>query len=377
MSSKPRICFVAYNLYPYLKPGAVSAAGGSERQQSLIAKELQHRGYEIAAIVGDYDQPSYERIGGIDVWKSYSSYNEEGYQSIRGAACVPKQISKFMIALRRVDADIYYTRTSLYYPLLYIYSILSSSKYICGLSNDSDVEKSSINKKNTAYKSLYLRSLSKADAVISQTEYQKRKLASNFGIDSEIVPNGYPLVKSSSEGGDYFLWVGRAQKSQKRPDLFLEVASNLPDISFVMIVAPGQYKGYFNELKHKASKITNLRFEGFVPPDEIHGYYEEAIALINTSQSEGFPNTFLEAWRFGTPVISLRIDLGGILETEDIGLYSGSVSTLCNDIIQMRDNPDLVSRMGVNATRYIEENHSMDSVIHDLESVIHRLIDCN
>jgi len=73
-----------------------------------------------------------------------------------------------------------------------------------------------------------------------------------------------------------------------------------------------------------------------VPPDEIHQYYERALALINTSAYEGFPNTYLEAWRVGTPVLALSVDPDRFLQqgepgeflAEDLSALAKSVETL-------------------------------------------------
>jgi len=42
--------------------------------------------------------------------------------------------------------------------------------------------------------------------------------------------------------------------------------------------------------------------------------------VINTSNFEGFPNIFLEAWATGVPVISLNVDPGNVIKKRRLGI---------------------------------------------------------
>lgn len=364
------ICFVSYGLYPYLRPGASENAGGAERQQYLLASELVKRGYEVSAVVGDYDQDVHEVIDQVNVWRTYKTVGSSGYKSISGFFRLPKQIIRLLSAMKKADAKVYYTRSSLYYPLLCFYSKFATCSYVCALSHDRDVERTSVNAMNPLFKKLYLHSLKAANRVISQTKYQKTKLKANYGIDSVIIPNGYKVPENAGEGSEYFLWVGRAVEDTKRPDLFLELSNCLPEETFVMIVSPGQDESYFRKLRSQARQIPNVHFEGFVPPDEVESYYRNAIALVNTSTSEGFPNTFLEAWCVGTPVVSLHVGLDGLLQKERIGIFSGNFKNLVQDTKRLADDRKSRRCLGYNARTYVESNHSIEKIVDKFEEYI-------
>lgn len=364
------ICFVSYKLYPYLNPGSSEMAGGAERQQFLIASELVDRGYEVSAVVGDHGQPEHELINQIDVWRSYKTVGNSGYKSLRGLLRLPEQITRLLYTMHKADANIYYTRSSIYYPILYIYSMLFKRPYVCGISHDLDVDPSSLGSKNPIYRTFYLQSLKSAQQVVTQTTNQKEQLEENLNINSIIIPNGYNIPDKYENNLNYFLWVGRAEKDPKNPEGYLDLAKNIPEEEFVMIVAPGQDNKYFRFLKTQAEKIPNVQFKGFVPPDEIQRYYENAIALVNTAFSEGFPNTFLEAWCVGTPVLSLYVNPDQIINEQGIGIISGSIKKLINDARIMSKNKELNRNLGNNARSYAKSKHSIDIVADKFEDHI-------
>ena len=58
----------------------------------------------------------------------------------------------------------------------------------------------------------------------------------------------------------------------------------------------------------------------------------DAALLLSTSDSEGFPNTFVQAWSSGTPVVSLKIDPDRVIEGLGLGTVSENVDRAIEDI---------------------------------------------
>jgi glycosyltransferase involved in cell wall biosynthesis len=96
----------------------------------------------------------------------------------------------------------------------------------------------------------------------------------------------------------------------------------------------------------------------------------DAAMLLSTSDEEGFPNTFIQAWSVGTPVVSLKIDPDHIIERVGLGMVSGSLERAITDINALIDAPQLREEIAVRAQQYIAEAHSEAAVTAVFEQAL-------
>lgn len=367
-----RICFVVPYIYGLLRPGESKDLGGAERQQFIIAQELQDRGFDVAFITFRNDRPRFEQIDGFSVWNVLPRSNNIVW-TLPTLYILAKYVSKS-------GAEYVYTRGNP--PLCILISItcrLLGKMHIYSVANDSNLDSEFLQYQHDLFKyghlrRLYFSCVRKADIVISQTEDQQVRLNEEFRIPSILLPNVYRVPPSDrivpADDREYFLWVGSLDKHQKRPERFLEIARKLPYENFLMIgfTSDDEYQEF---IESEAKTIANLEFEGFVPPNEIDQYYRYAKGLINTSDYEGFPNTFLEAWRYAVPVLSLRFDLDEKLSAGTGGIVSGSLSQLLHDTRTLAENPDNAIQLGTQGRKLVEEEFSVDKYTDILINSIH------
>jgi|AntRauMinimDraft_4_1070384.scaffolds.fasta_scaffold02215_2 glycosyltransferase involved in cell wall biosynthesis len=360
-SSDTHVCFICPYIYGYLKPGSRKTVGGAERQQHLLATSLQETGYDVSFITFVDGGDAHERIDGFDVWKTLPPTN-----NIKQA---PNVLFKLFRSIQRVDADVFYVRGNPPLCILssYCCAVLGETFVYC-VANDSNIELARLPDHHgmfqyTVPKLAYVDAIRRSDAVVAQTEYQQNILENVLGIRSDIVPNVYSvppqddLVEMSDRS--FVLWVGSLDPEQKKPMRFVRLAEQLPAVEFVLI-GWSQDETFRTRISNQADSLSNLRFEGFVPPDEIDRYYRRAAMFVNTSEYEGFPNTFLEAWRFGVPVVSLHHTLDGLLSERDIGLHSGSVDRLTQQVERLWENPETAAELGHNGREYLRTHYSVD-----------------
>lgn len=350
---KPRVCFVSLPSYGYFNPNAYaeSAGGGAKRQIYLLGQELKTE-FDVAVVVGDYGQPRTETRDGVILHRAYTPNHGTKIG----------QFIELFRALSRAEADVYiYRGNPRKAAIIGLMATGLRSNWIYHIANDADLDEH-YDSMSVGYKILFKSQIKNAAGVIAQTEFQQSKFKDRFGIKPTIIPNGYPVASERSTDPEYFLWVGRLTESQKRPHLLLECAQQMPDRSFKLI-GPRSDEEYADEVVERTKTLSNVEYVGAVPPDEIHEYYKNAIALVNTSRYEGFPNTFLEAWRYGSPVVSLDVDTNRFLDSTLFDGYAGgSITSMIDTMEVLASDLEFRSEVGDELKQYFEANYSIESV---------------
>jgi len=97
----------------------------------------------------------------------------------------------------------------------------------------------------------------------------------------------------------------------KQPDYFLEIVHKFSysDIVFDMVGKPS--KSYQNVIEETSKKLNKFHYHGQLKNDAVLTMIQDSSITVSTSSliirddsSEGFPNVFIESWKFGVPVIS-------------------------------------------------------------------------
>ena len=122
------------------------------------------------------------------------------------------------------------------------------------------------------------------------------------------------------------LWVGHLMPV-KRPELVLELAKHLPHIPFTVIASTASWIEVA-EMEAALENQANIRYLKNLPLREMAPHFQEARIHLNTSRSEGFPNTFLQAIAAGVPLATTGIDPGGLIENHRLGFASDDTARL-------------------------------------------------
>ena len=176
--------------------------------------------------------------------------------------------------------------------------------------------------------------------------------------------SGYPIKNKKEETivKSDILWVGRAV-NWKRPELFLKLALTFKDRSFMMICTKYMDHEYWENLKNLSEKITNLKFIEFVKFSEIDDYFKKAKVYVNTSIYEGFPNTFLQAFKYNTPVISLNVNPDNIFNESNFGYYcNDNFDSLKEKLSILVQSSELQEMVGKKAYSYVSKFHDIEMI---------------
>lgn len=360
-----RIAFFTLNAYDMLTGGHEGhAVGGAQLQQILIGREFSRRGHQIYFVEYDAEFKREQTIDGIEVVtkpRPTGSEVSRAFTVVQGTRDV----------LDRIDPDVCYRRSLDFEILpLSLFASLMETRFVYGIAHDDELTDDTAFfsggiKGTVAYKRVNRYAISNADTVIAQNAKQYDAAEARFRAAVTRIPNCYSLAEVEPIEWDYpapvVFWAGRI-RSVKRPLLVAELAEKLPEITFVMAGGPGD-ESLYTELKTTAESLDNLTLLGHIPFEEIDHYFSAADLFLNTSEAEGFPNTFLQAWAQSTPVASLVADPDDILSNEGIGFCAnGSVDELQEWIFSMVHDDKKRDRYGHASRTYLQNNHTIEAI---------------
>jgi glycosyltransferase involved in cell wall biosynthesis len=368
--NKRSVCLVAHNAYGALTGGTSGHVGGVERQTSMTAKWLAAQGWQVSMITWNEGGPPQEVIDRVRVIKVCRQ--DAGIPGLR--FFWPKWTS-LNRAMRAADADVYYQNCAEEVTgQVAMWCRRHGRKLVYSVANDPDVDKRLLDMHTIRERVLYRYGLRRADRIIVQTESQKTKLHGGFGLDSVVIPmpclgplNGDFVPPNPPKAGrSRVLWVARICE-QKRPDRLVDLAEACPDLCFD-VAGPAYESPYSQASAARLRGLGNVTVHGGVSRERMPEFYRNAACLLCTSDVEGFPNTFLEAWSHGLPVVS-TFDPDGLIARRNLGVSADDVPALIAGLRSLLSSPDRWLEASANARRYYLENHTVETVMPQFERV--------
>lgn len=360
---RPHVCFVAPEAWPVLSGDpSIETIGGAEVQQSILARLLARSGYRVSMICLDYGQPQRVTRDGVTVIHSHAP--DAG---LRGLRFFHPRLSGMWRAMHEVDADIYYQRSAgMLTAVVTAFCRRYRRKAIYAGASDSDFLPGQQLIGHRRDRWLFKQGLAAADVVVVQNETQQRDCLANFGRASILIPSCYELPPATVSGiGDSVLWVATLRPG-KRPELFIEMAKQMPQRRFVMVggAATGDPGGsdYYEAIRSAAALVPNLEFVGFLPLEKVEPYFDRARVVVNTSKIEGMPNVFLQAWARGVPTLAF-IDVGAYLDGKSVYRVVDRVATAGDEIERLFADDLYRNRCAARCRDYFATTHGSTQVL--------------
>lgn len=218
----------------------------------------------------------------------------------------------------------------------------------------------------------------KADGIILQTEDSKSFFPENTTRKAIVLPN--PLnpefMKELYDGEKEkkIVMVGRidSNKNQKLViDAFASIASKYPEYKL-------EIWGDGEDYKSLKEYIASLHLEKQIlmpgATKEVRKKIENASLYILSSNTEGMPNSLMEAMALGLPCISTDCPCGGpktLIRDGENGLLTPvkDVAAMIKAIDRVLGNPEFAKELGKNALK-IRESLSPESVNNQWENYL-------
>lgn len=143
------------------------------------------------------------------------------------------------------------------------------------------------------------------DKAIVQTEFLKKELGRNFGVDDvSVIPIGFneklahKYYDPSQVVDNRILWIGRDEEN-RRPDLVVEYARRNPDKEVIMVFGGERYR----ESMKKYDIPSNVKLQFALAQDEIFQLMNSAKVYWNCSKFDTFAMPLTEALAMGKIVV--------------------------------------------------------------------------
>jgi glycosyltransferase involved in cell wall biosynthesis len=375
-----KICFVMP--YHILE----NRGGGAEVQAWLLAKELARRGYEVTYIAQRVNDKRgrFQMLDGVTIrWVRYAHYFRwtNGWEYYR--------------ALKETNPDIVVQRMTSFVTGVISFYIKKYKKKFVWICTDNESPKKwlfltnqkKINRENKVnlIKSLiflfnaFIYDLSRqwgmkrVSHAFTQNEFQKKILKEEFGLDSFLMISGHEILQNIRPIEERLenrivLWVANLGQ-KKRPEKFIGLAKIAGTSRFRFIMIGSKDDDAYIKRLFK-DKPDNLEWLGRLPSDETLSWFDKAAFFVNTSNDEGFPNTFIQAWLRGIPVITLGVDPDGIINRYRIGYVARDIKEALNYLIYLISNKNIYKEISDNASQYSRENHSIKKMTDNFLGIL-------
>lgn len=372
------VCIVGLKCFGLMsKAKSPRYIGGIETDLVTLARALAAGGKRVALIVYDEGQPEETTIDGVTVFRSFP--HDAGLPGLR---FLFPRATGLIRSIRHANAAVVVQMgagVETGWSALAVKLFGGGGRFLFLVGGDRDCLASLPGIRHLRERIVYRLGLRMADGIVAQTDEQAQMLETDFGLSSEILrlpnalademPDDQP-VASADGAQTRILWVGRIDRN-KRPHWLLDLAAAYPEYQFDIVGEANVAGDYSADFADKAGDFANISVHGKVARHEIARFYKAADLLCCTSEFEGFPATFLEAWSFGLPVVS-TVDPGGNIEASGAGC-------VVPDLDDMRDaiKPEGLEAQGSawskNARELYERKFSPDACLARFSDVLRKV----
>jgi len=287
----------------------------------------------------------------------------------------PGSLLSFWAALKKSAPDLIYAR--LPNDFLWMVNIFTrlhpKARFMYALANDRECSPWQARLPNSWFhNSLYAVALRNANIVAVQHEEQAPLVSRYTHGKITRVPNLVhrvaPEIRQRQKTDIDVIWIAQI-RPQKQLSILLDAAEQLPQLQFAVVGGFADARSQ-TELTPRMEGLQNVRYFGPIAHEEVMQVLARSRVIVNTSCWEGFPNTMLEAWSLGVPVVSLQIDPGGVICRERIGLLSKTQEQMVDDIKKLVEEGSLNDEMGKRGQEYVRSTHGIEAVCRAFDQVV-------
>ena len=330
--------------------------GGSERVMVNLAEYFYRQGTEVVVVTQYKKETEYDIIP--EIRRVYSEPDEELLQGNRA--------NKFMVRFRYLrniwkteNPDVILAFLGKNNLMAIATSRFLPVKTVVSVRGEPTME----------YEGRIMQSLAKvifrfADGIVLQTQRAMEFFPKSVQRKAVVLPNPLnPLFlkkKQIAEKDNIIVAAGRLDDNKNHAMLihaFARIASEYPNIKLI-IYGEGECREQLERLIEEKELTDRITLPGSVT--DIADRIAKARIFTLTSNTEGMPNSIMEAMALGIPVISTDCPCGGpatLIRDGENGLLIpvGDAYALADAMRQILSNPGLEHKLGEYAYKITEE----------------------
>jgi glycosyltransferase involved in cell wall biosynthesis len=356
-----RICLVGLDNLPVLAPEFRGhPIGGESVQQTLLARALARRGHDVSMVTADLGQADGSLYHGIRTFRAYRP--EAGVPLLR---FLHPRGTGLWRALARADAEIYYTSCAgMHVGLLAAFCGRHRRRLVFRCASDTDCDPARLLVRYARDRWLYRYGLRRADIILAQSAAQTQALERHFGRASRLacmLIGPAPAAEAAARDIDV-LWIGNIRQV-KRPERLLALAAEAPGTAFHMVGGPvTDEAGLYQRVRRDAAQHPNVTFHGHCSYTEANALCGRARLLVNTSEAEGFPNAYLQAWSRGVPVVTFS-DPDGLIRRHRLGAAVSSAAEMHAAIRDLLNDAPALAAAGERCRQYMQREYGEERLL--------------
>jgi len=221
------------------------------------------------------------------------------------------------------------------------------------------------------------------DRMVVVTNYMRDELLKNgfdarrIEIHAPVPRMGDPNLRSSFSDRNLIIYAGQIIRG-KGVDVLLEALALVKTEFECVILGDGNHKEYCEELAQKLGLADRVHFKGFIPQEELKGYYREcSVVALSSLWPEPIATIGLEVMRYALPVVAF--DAGGIKDWLRDGENGYLVpwmdrAKFAARLDQLLTDKPLARKLGEAGLKLVSERYDFETYIGDLEKMVGRVI---
>ncbi len=160
----------------------------------------------------------------------------------------------------------------------------------------------------------------------------------------------------------------------KRPDLALDFAEQLSDATIHMVGGKMlRFSELYQQVKARSKHLGNVVFHGRLSYPETLVLYDRTKTFINTSEQEGFANSYIQAWCRAVPLV-VRCVTDGIIQREGLGIAVKSIEDMIEGVRFYLNSPGELAEARMRCLAYVHRMHDEKKVLAPYLETVARML---